>query len=135
MATRSTIAIERADGTVARIYCHWDGYPEGVGATLKQHYTTPEKIEALIALGAVSSLDASIECPEGHNFNNRVDGCTIFYGRDRGDKNCEAEILHSYQMYLNGEMQEYNYIFRNGAWEYLTESQARAKSYSLAVSG
>ena len=33
------------------IYCHFDGYPEGVGATLVESYISREKINNLIALG------------------------------------------------------------------------------------
>ena len=34
MATRSLIAVQNADGTFLSIYCHWDGYPSGVGKDL-----------------------------------------------------------------------------------------------------
>lgn len=55
MSTRSRIAIEIGD-KVKSIYCHSDGYPEGVGAILKKHYTDPEKIEKLMELGDLSRL-------------------------------------------------------------------------------
>ncbi|MUN83853.1 hypothetical protein EZ054_13565 [Enterococcus faecalis] len=32
MGTRTAIFKEQADGTYQGIYCHWDGYIEGVGA-------------------------------------------------------------------------------------------------------
>ena len=60
MATRSTIAIAREDGTVAKIYCHWDGYLEYNGDLLVKYYNTPEKVEALIALGDLSALNETI---------------------------------------------------------------------------
>lgn len=56
MSTRSRIAIEQSDGTIKSVYCHSDGYPEGVGAILKKHYTDPEKIEKLLELGDLSRL-------------------------------------------------------------------------------
>lgn len=56
MSTRSRIGLELASGKIKSIYCHWDGYPEGVGATLKAHYTNPEKIEELLSLGDISCL-------------------------------------------------------------------------------
>ena len=31
MGTRSTIALEFADGTVGQVYCHWDGYLSKIG--------------------------------------------------------------------------------------------------------
>jgi hypothetical protein len=71
MATRSRIAIENQDGTVQSIYCHFDGYIDGVGTTLFNHYDR-EKLEKLIELGDISSLDESTED-------------TVAYARDRDE--------------------------------------------------
>ena len=38
------------------IYCHWDGYPDGVGAELKENYSTYEDILNLILLGDCSCI-------------------------------------------------------------------------------
>jgi len=57
MSTRSRIAIENQDGSVTSIYCHFDGYTDGVGKKLEKWYTTQAKVEALIELGDISSLD------------------------------------------------------------------------------
>ena len=48
MGTRTAIFKEQADGTYQGIYCHWDGYIEGVGAVLYEHYQDPEKIQKVI---------------------------------------------------------------------------------------
>lgn len=61
MATRSNIGIQGADGKIKAIYCHWDGYPSGVGATLAEHYTDLAKVEALLDLGDFSSLMENVE--------------------------------------------------------------------------
>lgn len=61
MATRSTIGVRSEDGTVKAIYCHWDGYPAGVGAGLIQNYNSKEKAQALIELGGFSSLQDTLE--------------------------------------------------------------------------
>ena len=71
MSTRSRIAIENQDGTVQSIYCHFDGYIDGVGKTLFNHYDR-EKLEKLIVLGDISSLGEST-----------ID--TIAYCRDRDE--------------------------------------------------
>ena len=71
MSTRSRIAIENQDGTVQSIYCHFDGYIDGVGKTLFNHYDR-EKLEKLIELGDISSLGEST-----------ID--TIAYCRDRDE--------------------------------------------------
>ena len=55
MSTRSIIAAT-TDGVTRSIYCHSDGYLEGVGATLLRSYTDGAKIDALLALGDISVL-------------------------------------------------------------------------------
>ena len=67
MSTRSRIGIEFENGTVASIYCHWDGYPDNNGVILLEHYQDVEKIKQLIELGDISSL--APEIGEKHDFN------------------------------------------------------------------
>lgn len=118
MATRSTIALEYADGTVDRIYCHWDGYLEHNGKILLEHYTDPFKVQQMMDLGDISSLAASIEQPEGHSFDNAVEGYTVFYGRDRGEDFVSAKRFRDYDTYRKtAQFEEFNYILRNdGKW-------------------
>lgn len=71
MATRSFIIIEDY-GKFRGIYCHWDGYPEGNGAILLEHYDSVERLNALIDGGDLSTLG---DLPEN---------CE--YYKDRGDK-------------------------------------------------
>lgn len=55
MSTRCYIG--KYDGNnIKAIYCHHDGYPNGVGQMLKEHYTSDNKIDELISLGAITSL-------------------------------------------------------------------------------
>ena len=114
MATRSTIALEFADGSVQQIYCHWDGYLEHNGQILLKHYSDPFKLQRLIDLGAVSSLRPEIG--EKQDFDNRQtqneDWCLV-YARDRG----EDLVKHTFKDYAdyraNAQGEEYNYILRN----------------------
>lgn len=39
------------------IYCHWDGYPEGVGAALKKNFTNYEHVLNLVVGGDCSCVD------------------------------------------------------------------------------
>ena len=48
---------------VLQIYCHWDGYPDGVGEVLQSQYSTYEEALALILGGDLSSLHDSYSCP------------------------------------------------------------------------
>ena len=117
MATRSTIAVRHQDGTFSQIYCHWDGYPEHNGKILAEHYNSLERAEALVALGDMSSLDASIECPEGHTFDSSVRGYSVFYGRDRGESDVEARRFADGPTFLvDRDSQQYDYIFAEGRW-------------------
>jgi len=61
MATRSTIALEFADGSVSQIYCHWDGYLDNNGKILTEHYMDPFKVQKLINSGSISSLRETVE--------------------------------------------------------------------------
>ena len=115
MSTRSHIGIRNTDGTVDYIYCHYDGYPSGVGETLTKHYTTYDKVKALIALGDLSVLGNEIG--EKQDFNNRTKGSCLAYGRDRGETGVEARKC-SYVDYTKEYFEEYIYLFTPGkGWQ------------------
>ena len=115
MGTRSTIAIQRDTGEVAQISCHWDGYIEHNGEILFNYYKDTDKIEQLIALGDLSSLDREIGAK--HEFGGDTRGECTAYGRDRGETNTQARFYDSFEDYLErGQREEYNYIFRRGDW-------------------
>ena len=82
MSTRSGIGIDCGDHILG-VYCHSDGYPQGVGKILQEHYREPTKVASLVNLGDISSLDQDIG--ENHPFSDRPEGSSTFYGRDRGD--------------------------------------------------
>ncbi len=117
MATRSTIALEYADGTVDQVYCHWDGYLSNNGQILHKHYRDPFKLQRLMDLGDLSSLGEDIG--DQHDFDDAA-GCSdcTFYGRDRGETGTQARRFKSYADYRdNAQFEEYNYILRkNGQW-------------------
>ena len=117
MATRSTIAMRLEDGeTIRSVYCHFDGYPDGVGATLREHYTNAAKIEQLLDLGDLSVLD--VEIGEKVDFNGRPEGQCLFYGRDRGETGINARTHadeNEWLGYRKGNACEYGYLW-NGAW-------------------
>jgi hypothetical protein len=113
MGTRSTIAIQNADGTVTGIYCHWDGYLSNNGRILQDHYTDEAKVRELIALGDLSSLDAEIGSKT--DFRNAADGQCVAYGRDRGEKDVDAATFASHAELIEQIGQEYDYLFTPGA--------------------
>jgi len=115
MSTRSSIAM-RDGNSIKAIYCHFDGYLEGVGEMLTHHYNSPERAEALLAMGNLSSLEASLERPEGHSFNNQIKGYTLAYGRDRGDLDYKARSYNSIKDWIEADGQEFNYLWDHGWW-------------------
>ena len=125
MGTRSTIALEYADGTVEQVYCHWDGYLEHNGQILLKHYSNPFILRDLIDLGDISSLKPTIgtkhafshfelRAEEVAEYKVLTENMTTFYGSDRGETGTSAKKFASYEDYLlNHQYEEYDYILRN----------------------
>ena len=124
MATRSTIALEFADGTIGQVYCHWDGYLSHNGKMLMEYYSNPFILRDLIDLGDISSLRPSIGTKHPFSqfdngmsteeFNALYQDMTTFYGRDRGENNTKVRYFKDYEHFLvDGQEEEYDYILRN----------------------
>ena len=92
MSTRSTIALEFADGTVSQVYCHFDGYLSGVGAELQADYMDPFELKELIEGGDMSCI--------GSPYTERGEELYVRRFADFAD----------YQR--NGQDEEYDYILR-----------------------
>ena len=133
MGTRSTIALEFADGTVEQVYCHWDGYLENNGKILAQHYMDPFKVKQLLALGGFSSLQGTVEETAEQAYTQRGESCDI-----NKYKNADEYFDCSQQ-------EEYDYILRNdngvavwfvrcyatdGIWATMDEAFTMTKEYT-----
>ena len=134
MGTRSTIALEFADGTVEQVYCHWDGYLDHNGKILLEHYSDPFKLRDLIDMGGISSLGKVVgqKHPFGPAYNEtdaekkaavqkEVDlaneaGYTTFYARDRGEDITIEKFKDIQDYYANVYGEEYDYILSKN-WE------------------
>jgi hypothetical protein len=92
MSTRSTIALEFADGTVQQVYCHFDGYLSGVGAELRSDYSDPFALRELIDGGDMSCI--------GEPYTERGEELYVRKFRDFND------------YAANGQDEEYDYILR-----------------------
>jgi len=114
MATRSNIGIKEKDGVVWTHYCHWDGYPAGVGKMLRNHYTTEAQVRELLALGPLSSLGASLDATEA--YGDEDEPRTFAPGR------FEVE-------------NEYAYVFDvlSGAWLYAIHGDATLRPLTSAA--
>jgi len=133
MGTRSTIALEFADGTVQQIYCHWDGYLDHNGKILFENYIDPFKLRDLIDLGAISSLCATIEETKGgayHHWRGEELVINKFKDIEEYYKECQGEE-YDYILSMNweGKAQWYvRYYDTQENWipiEHAFEQQAR----------
>lgn len=56
MSTPAIIALRHDDGSLKSIYCHYDGHPLGVGATLAKSWAHEKRVTSLMELGDLSRL-------------------------------------------------------------------------------
>lgn len=120
MATRSTIGIRHADGTVKKIYCHWDGYIEHNGAILQKYYNTAEKLEKLLALGNLSCLGPEIKPDDPADWD-------IGVKRDR--RFCLTYTSRGEELNFAApdDKEEFNYLFDEDAALWIVELEITKK--------
>jgi hypothetical protein len=100
MATRSRIAVELEKGRVISVYCHNDGYVEGVGQRLMAKFpngTDSSLIESYINEGDRSTVDLSY--------------------KEWRDEDCPPNHDASVSNFFNGDIEEYGYLYTaEGEW-------------------
>lgn len=121
MATRWTVGKIQEDGvTVRSVYGHWDGYPDHAGKILSSFYTDEQKLDQLLAMGDISSIDEQIgDTAEQNPFEDRAEGVSCFYGRDRGETDVDALVHANQEEWLGfrkGSACEYGYLWADGVW-------------------
>lgn len=84
------------------IYCHWDGYPDGVGAALVHNYNDYEKALKLISGGFASSV-----CSDKPDYY-------MAWDRDERWKDNQPRQTDTPEVCCGWT--EYAYIFDNGKW-------------------
>lgn len=116
MSTRSRVGIKEKDGTIRSVYVHFDGYVAGVGKTLYESYRNADKIEQLINLGDMSSIDSEIEKCEPYT--------------QRGeDLSIAKDTVESFDKNWASCGEEYVYLYTDGRW--MTNSIYKEKWESL----
>jgi len=100
MSTRSRIAVELEDGKVLSVYCHWDGYIEGVGLDLINMFPNGSDISDVIEYikeGDRSTVDMSY--------------------KEMRDEDSPNDIVDSANVFFEGDIQEYGYLYSsNKEW-------------------
>lgn len=118
MSTRSFIGMkDSSTGGIEAVYCHFDGYPLGVGSTLVNQWSSQQKLQELLNLGDLSQLGDEIG--EQHDFNAQLRGACTFYGRDRREDGVNSKFFINEQEFLAGAGRfgcEYAYLFDAGVW-------------------
>ena len=130
MATRSNIAMKTATGKIVSVYCHWDGYVANNGKILLENYTDIDKIEALVALGSISSLGTAIG--DKQDFDDRStqkDEWTLFYSRDRGEQ-LSIQEYDDIPSWI-ADMEEYAYLWNGTEWLVNDHGAADEKGYPI----
>ena len=108
MATRSFISRFNPETEMYEsIYCHWDGYPQGVGVTLRDNYSYGDEPAVLMKFGDISSLRDTL-------FETMKEAYKL-----RGDSDVDAKIfrfMSEMMEYYRNMSCEYGYIWRDGKW-------------------
>lgn len=117
MSTNATINVKMEDGKYQQTYLHWDG--ADAGKRLVENFNTQELAEELSNLGDLSCLGT--HAGTKHDFNKHDDESTremcCAYGRDRGESDTAPTVFDSFMdLARDGQEQEYNYFFIDGAW-------------------
>ena len=129
MSTHSKIIMKEKNGIYRSIYCHFDGYPTGVGSVLIKHYNTEDKVRELINLGALSSIGSEIGKKIDYDKMARsgtpAPDQFIAYHRDRGE---ELEIMKYSNIHdiMKSFCVEYYYVFDENNWYVFKSSPENA---------
>ena len=110
MATRSFIAkYDYLRDEYTAIYCHWDGYPSGVGATLRDHYNSAGQVDTLLTYGDISSLREDTNATKADSYQVM-----------QGDKDAVAVTFKYFSQMVEHYRRincEYGYVWNQGLWE------------------
>ena len=114
MATRARIGLKLDDGSIISAYHHWDGYPEWLGVTLKEHYNTKEDIAKLIEGGNMSSCYSDNQYDEEKQEFVKNDPKPEYYGGDDERPRLSRNFTQFAFDSKSGE--EYLYLFVDNEW-------------------
>lgn len=124
MATRSFIAkYDYILDEYTAIYCHWDGYPSGVGATLRDHYNSTGQVDTLLTYGDISALREDTNATKAES-----------YQVVQGDKDAVAVTFKTFAYmveHYRGIWCEYGYVWNNGLWECYNLEPQKINLYEL----
>lgn len=127
MSTRGSISILK-DGKCLATYTHWDSYLSHKGNMLLTFHNSQEAAERIIQLGNSSIISERLDdLPNGWSFDNypsfldevnyaEFRKYSVFYGRDRGEKEQDAAEFDTWEDAMVDYENEYNYLWKDGKW-------------------
>ena len=131
MSTRARIGIQLPDDSILSVYHHFDGYPEGLGVKLVEHYNTYEKASELIDGGNMGSCYSDREYNPQTEEYEKTEPKPTYYGGEE-----EAPILSkNFDEFTRIDCwQEYSYIFVTDRWVGYAIKQNYDENYEEIVS-
>lgn len=110
MGTPANIVAKTSEGRWGVTYVNYDGYLNSAGLMLHDHYTDQAKVDALLALGHLSSLGETLDPKD-----------TESYSRDRGEEDVDTDYFESFQeawSYAKESHGHHLYAWDGQAWHY-----------------
>ena len=122
MSTRGTIGRLNSDGSVDSVYCHFDAYPEALGEILMVYHSSDKDVNHIIELGDTSYIDINLDPKTDlHSWENPEENCSVFYNRDRGYSDTEADHWNNVRTWLHDAPTTYSadfmYLWNGSYWE------------------
>ncbi len=130
MATRARIGLKLEDGSIISAYHHWDGYPEWLGVTLKEHYNKREYIAKLIDGGNMSSCYSDNQYDEEKQEFVKNDPKPEYYGGDDERPRLSRNFTQFAFDSKSGE--EYLYLFVDNEWNGFSIDHKYYDDYEIA---
>lgn len=104
MSTRCLIGYYNGNTDIVTYsYCHFDGYPDGVGKTLLKYYNTSTLAEQISQIGAFSTLEDTYEKTLANKYEEDMKCSEVWY--------CEYSRLDDFGV-------DYLYLYRYGRWNF-----------------
>ena len=124
MGTQAIIAVKTTKGYTS-VTVNYDG--DTLLSTLSKYYDTSFKARELVNYGNISTLGKRIHPIGEHSFNNREDGTTTYYHRDRGEKLFKNTYRNQKQMFdfIKSMCCDYVYYFNGKEWKQAKNSQIK----------
>ena len=123
MATRSRIGIVLKDDSILSAYHHWDGYPEWLGVTLREHYNTDKKVAELIDGGNMSSCWSTID-----GDGNEVEPHVEYYGGEDEAPELSKSLGELAEIDMG---EEYVYLWFMGEWNCYSISRTHDEHWNV----